>query len=359
MKYFYRGIFFVMIFFVISVFTGCEEEKKEVTATLIPSYSDAIVVEESNKESRVFNLKNNVLKESGKLQGVSEIVYNSKKPVYVYLTKKNESSSSNENKIDIFYNNSKLELSDFYYASDIKMNPSGDKIAFRSYKSNSISSAEGMRIYDIKNKEYIDLKSNVMVSGNLYSWIDENKILYYGTIQGKANSSKIYEYDISTGRESLYLTNINGYCMYFLNINHNIMYISGIGDDLSLYYYNSEDNTTEILNNNILKIYKYVDDKRDGSIFFTAVQKNNISAVYKFSYKNNNLNRITYDFPKSIEVSSGITEDENGNIYFVGDDTEDDKNSNDSMDVFVYNTKDTSISMLSSHKGKYKVYGSE
>ncbi|WP_446899338.1 hypothetical protein ACSVC9_05480 [Clostridium sp. LBM24168] len=357
MKHFTRNIFLIIIFFTIaSVFTGCDEKGDKIKTPLMPKYSDVVVVKSNNGQNVIFNLKEKTLSETGKINNILDMAYNSEKSIYAYIIGKVKNGMVSGNKIEVINGKFKVELNDFFSAGDIKLSPFGSKIAFRSYTDDSISSAQGMRVYDIENNKYVKLKSEVLISGNLYNWLDENRLIYYGNIPGRQNSSNIYIYDLKTDSEKIYLEDTNGYCMYFTNIDGNILYISGIGDDLYLYYYSKENKKVITVDDDIAKIYGSVKDYKNGSIFFIAEQKNGVSAIYEFSYKSGKLNRITYDFPKSIGISSGIAEDEAGNIYFVGSYG---GNSEDKMDIFVYSKKDGSISLLSNYEDTYKIYGNQ
>lgn len=352
MKDFVKNILLIIVFFAALILVGCVVKKEKINKYSEPKYSNAIVLETNQGKKRIFNIENDILNESNSYMDALDMNYNLSKSVYVYLLSK----KGNENKIQIINKNSKIELNDFFSASDIKLNQSGDKIAFRSYKTDSQSSALGMKIYDIKNNKYINIKSNVLVSGNLYAWLDESRIIYYGSKAGEKSSTKIYVYNTENNKESQYYDNINGYCMYVFPVNNNILYVSGIGDNQFLYYYDKTNNTTMILDKNITGIYKSIKDDKRKKIFFIAKQRNNICALYEFSYENFTLNRLTYDFPKFIGVSCGIAEDKNGNIYFTGYDTEENENN---MDVYMYNIKQKSINVLSNHESLYKIYGSE
>lgn len=356
MKQLTVGIIFAVVFFMaVGVLTGCSRKDKKVMVPPTPEYSDAVVVEERNGQNLIFNLGGKALKETSKVNDVVDMTYDLKKSVYVYLIAKKEDGRTAGNKIEVISQNSRIELNDFFSAEDVKLSPDGDRIAFRSYAGSSIDSVRNISVYDIKSNKYVELKSKVLISGSLYSWLDDSRLIYYGSIPGKQNSTNIYVYDLNSNEESIYFKDINKYCMYFTNIGGNILYMSGIGDDLDLYYYSQERGTCTLVDDNMAKIYGSVKDYRNGYIFFIAEQKNGDSDVYEFSCKSGRLNRITYDFPQYIGVSSGIAEDNMGNIYFTGKNSE---NSKDNIDIFVYSKHDGSVSLMSTHEGKYRIYGS-
>jgi len=68
--------------------------------------------------------------------------------------------------------------------------------------------------------------------------------------------------------------------------------------------------------------------------------------VYEF--KNNKPKRLVFDFPAVVKTEKGLTIDENGNILFVGSNSE---NSNDEQ-IYTY-TQDGSISAVSKNSVDY------
>lgn len=58
-------------------------------------------------------------------------------------------------------------------------------------------------------------------------------------------------------------------------------------------------------------------DKENGTIFFLSTVGNKNTALYKFKVSSSELKRITYDFPQNMKISSEMSGDEKGNVYFV------------------------------------------
>lgn len=109
-----------------------------------------------------------------------DVKYNNKNSAYVFINIIEKGKELNKNKITIIKNGKQTILDNFYSASDIDISKEGNKIAYRSFKQDSLQSAEGMKIYDLENKKEIKIKSDVLVSGNLFKWLNEDEILYYG-----------------------------------------------------------------------------------------------------------------------------------------------------------------------------------
>ncbi len=357
MKAFYKTLSIIIILSFVLNFTACgvnKETSEEVNN--LPRYSQVTALENKGENSEVYKIENKDLYKIGAIESLLGLTYNSKNQIYVYTENISKGQNFNHNKITIIKDNRKKELKDFYTALDTKLSPTGDKLAFRSFKEDSMESAEGMKIYDIKKSKYISLKSKVLVSGNLYGWISDNKIIYYGSMEGKSDSDKIYSYDFDSNKEEVYLDNTNGYCLHFIPIGNNILFISRQGNSQSVYYFDSEKNTTKSIATNVTSIIRSAANYQKVEAFFIGNEGDEKQmAVYKFSSKDLKIQRLTYDFPKELDEDSEIAMDIQGNIYFCGMDEPDQENS---LDVYMYNREEGSINLISTHKGKYNVYSS-
>jgi hypothetical protein len=357
MKAFYKTLSIIIILSFVLNFTACgvnKETSEEVNN--LPRYSQVTALENKGENSEVYKIENKDLYKIGAIESLLGLTYNSKNQIYVYTENISKGQNFNHNKITIIKDNRKKELKDFYTALDTKLSPTGDKLAFRSFKEDSMESAEGMKIYDIKKSKYISLKSKVLVSGNLYGWISDNKIIYYGSMEGKSDSDKIYSYDFDSNKEEVYLDNTNGYCLYFIPIGNNILFISRQGDSQAVYYFDSEKNTTKSIATNVTSIIRSAANYQKVEAFFIGSEGDEKQmAVYKFSSKDLKIQRLTYDFPKELDEDSEIAMDIQGNIYFCGMDEPDQENS---LDVYMYDREEGSINLISTHKGKYNVYSS-
>jgi len=354
MKNFRMIIFFVFMSFTFLILSSCttKDVNKGKSGTNV-HYSNVIAVEAKETDTKIFNVGSHKLSENltdSNINSIEEMVYDIKKSTFIYL---NKEIGSNKNKIDIITKGSTDEIKNFYNARNIKMNSTGDKIAFRTFKNNSIYSAEGMKVYDIKSKKYLDIKSKVLVSGNLYEWLDDHRIIYYGSIEGKVNSDRVYIYDFNTDREQIYLNDTKGYCIYFISVGNDLLFLSRNYNKLYLYFYNSESKQFKLLSDGLAEIYSSVSDKKRKNVFFIGSQNENNTELYEFKGESDTVDRITYDFPESFGTSSGIAEDESGNVYFTGMEKGSQQNN---VNVFMYNADEKSINVISEYAGKYSIY---
>ncbi|AKN34006.1 hypothetical protein Ccar_25495 [Clostridium carboxidivorans P7] len=357
MKSFLKSVILIITFLISLTFVSCGIKKEQkVEENNVPNYSEVTVLENSNGNFNAFKIDDKALASVGSTTGnVIDMAYNVKNSVYVHSISVPNGENSSKNIIDINSLGKKLQLKDFYSALDLKLNNNGNKLAFRSFKSNSLSSAEGMKVYDIKNNKYLKLKSKVLVSGKLYEWIDENKIIYYGSVEGEKNSQKIYMYDFNKDKEEVYLDDISGNCVYFAPMKNGILILSSKADSEQLYYYDIESKTAKSIAANLTEIYKTVTNYKNEEIFILGTEGGQTNALYVFSYKDLSLKRLTYDFPKNLDVSAGLAIDSNDNIYFCGM-----ENLEQSIkkDVYMYSEKENSVNLISAEQGNYSVYGS-
>lgn len=354
MKISFKIIFTLISFCIILNITSCGNKKDESPEIIeLPHYSQVTALESKDAAVDLFKIENRNLYKIGAVENLINLVYNLSKKIYVYSINVSKGANFNYNRLQVFYDGKKVEINNFYAAIDLKLNFQGDKIAFRTYKSDSLDSAEGMKIYDIKNSKYISLKSKVLVSGNLYQWIDTNRIIYYGTIEGQKKSDKIYEYDFNTNKESVYLQDIDGYCMYFIPMNQNLLFLAKQGDKSVLYYYDKDSKNIKNIESSISNIYDSVVNYENGDIYFIGDQNGKDTALYRFSSRNFKLDRLTYDFPKVLDETAGIAMGKDGNVYFCGLENPDEKYK---KDIFTYDIKESSINLISTHEGNYSVY---
>ena len=352
MKVFMKIIFCAAVFLSIFTFGGCTARDGYGDKSLkIPAHSDVMVIENKNNGGNIFDIKGDrLIKEKTSGNNILDLAYNVQKSVYVYLVNEG-GTEKNGSRIVILHRGVKSEIKDFFAAKDIKMSPGGDKIACRVYENSSLGSAQGMKVYGLESKKYIKLKSKVLVSGNLYQWLDNHRIIYYGSMEGKKNSDAIYLYDFNKDREQVYLSDMGGYCTYFAAAGSNLLILLQNGSESNLYYYNHKTGKFQFLSDEIGQIYVSAADSKNKCIFFIGKDEGNADSVYKFSQEEIEVSRITYDFPKDVSRYGGIVQGKNGKVYFAGT-----GGAENGQDVFMYDPSDGSVNIISDHEGIYNIY---
>ncbi|GAA0743647.1 hypothetical protein [Clostridium oceanicum] len=338
------------------VMSGCSRKNK-LPEIKTPNFKDVIIGEKLGEKTQFYSINNGKLNDKqsvDKLDKIQDLKYNSDKKTYIFIQNNFKGKELTNNKIEILKNDKKIELDDFYYAEDIKLSKDGSKLAYRSFAKDNLNSAEGLKVFDIKSKKLFKIKSKVIVSGNLYSWLNENEILYYGIIPGKRKSAKVYKYNFNTNKEEEYIDNIKGYCTDFILIGKDLLYISSIGNESSLNYYDKEKDSIKIISKDIDNIHESIVDKNKNVYLIANNKLERKTYLYSFLKKDMSLNKLTYDFPTKIDTKGGIGKDSSGNIYFLGNN----ESNKDSLknDVYMYNRKNNSVQIVSEEKSLYNIF---
>lgn len=323
----------------------------------LPKLSPSTVLEAVDSKIDLYKVTNGVMTKNISLDAVSNVVYNLKYPSYVYSIKKANGNTLVNNELKIIKNKSQITLNNFYNASDAKISPNGETLAYRTYSKDDINSAEGMKLYSIKNGKQIQINTKVLISGNVYNWLSNNEILYYGLMPDKQDSSKIYKYNLDTKKEEVYVDNLSGYVTYFTVDKDDVLFLQKNGDMSSLTFYEKSSGKYTSVDNLIDDVYKTVLNTKTSEVLILANSKTeNKTKLYSFSLKDHTLKSVTYDFPKFINKDNGLSSDENGNIYFSGSDT---ANNQNESDIYMYKSVDDSVNLISEHQGAYFLVGSE
>ncbi|BDR75821.1 hypothetical protein [Clostridium tetani] len=345
-----KVIFYVLIIIINLNLIGCNRgtTKEEVHNK---KYSDVIILEKKEDNTiSIYNAEKDMLREVDKIELSSEVVYNNSEKKYVYL--RHHKEDIEKNYIEILNQKGRRKIDDFYFAKDLKISPQGSKLAYRSFKGSSIDTAKGMGIIDVDKGKEIKLKSPSIVSGNLYNWIGEDAILYYGIRENKENREVgIFQYDFKDEKEEIYVKDIDGFCTYFFPIEDNLLIQATLGDKTHLYLKGRE--KEEVITEKIENIYDSVYDKENKKIYLIATEKYiNIPSMYEIDLKDYSLEKINYDFPKEVDMYGGLKLDSNGLLYYCGISEEYGKN-----DVYVFNAKDRSNSIITIHSSEYNISG--
>jgi len=338
----------ILLILILSMVTACSKKVKEVkTDIAIPKYSEVTVLKKSGSNNDAYNAKPDGLYKIGSSIGdVTDMTYSLLGKSIAQSVYLSTGQNLNKNLINIYKDDKMMVLDDFYFASDLMMNSSGDKLAYRCYASDSLESAQGLKIFDLNSREEINLNSKVSVSGNVYSWLDENSILYYGNIQGVENSDKIYINNLKDKKEEIYCDDLKGYCLYLLPVKEDIIYLKTNGDSNEIDYFNYKTKNKTAITTSISNIYSAKYNRKTNEVFFTGKANNDeFAALYKISLESFKVTRLTFDFPKTIDSESHIAVDSSGNIFFTGVDS-----------VFMYDSSNQSLDLISSRTGEYRLY---
>lgn len=196
-----------------------------------------------------------------------------------------------------------------------------------------------LKIKDIENNTYVDFNSNVIISGDLIDWINEDTLVYYGIDNNRNNG--VFTYNVSEKKENLLFKLDIGYVEYLKVIEENLIIVQEKDNkERFLKVINNEGELVETIDK-IVEVSD-VEVTNDGIYILGKLENNNYS-LYKYS--EGSIKRLVYDFPKLINLEKGLSKDIDGNIIFVGGD--------DNNTEKLYISVDGTISQLEANEGKY------
>lgn len=316
--------------------------------------SRVTIIDKEKTLNKLFSIKNSTLQTLGSLDkaNIEELVYDNHKGIYVFLLNLPFKDGKNKSVINIKNKSQDILLDNSMKYFDIKISKDSSKILFRSFKDSSLNVPEGIRVYDIEKNKEIKLNTEVLVSGDLYQWIDNENIIYYGIIPGKHKSGKIYKYNLKTGEESIYFDNFNGYC---LNLNYisngKLILLQNIDEEYKLGYYNIKTGKQKTISNNITDIKNVVRDKNKNILYFIGKSSDSENfALFSLNLKTLEILQLTYDLPKNVDIKAGLALDNKGNVIFAG--TGEEKNN----DIYIYDVENNSTNLITENPNNYRIY---
>lgn len=321
--------------------TGISEENK-VNSLILPEY---VIAEVVNNTTKLYNVSNGIGGGIGQVENLLDLQYNSKSQTIVKVIYIENGENLIKNKIVIEHNGEEEELNTFYSALDAKISPAGDKIAYRYYKQDSKDSIEDMIVYNIKDKKNIKLNTDTIISGNLYEFINDNEILYYG-INLNTNDRGIFKYSLDKNQEELIYKLSDGNITSLKYVGDNkLLGVKSDNTGSGLYNIDLKNSEIKKIQSNIEEIYSV--NTLGENQYILAKEKNKNSSIYRWS---SNLQRVTYSFPENINSKFPIINDNEGNLYFIGYDDNESKS-----DVYMIK-KDGSVNLVSNRSGAYKIF---
>lgn len=332
---------------------GCSNIKDQSYNLPVPD-TKVSVVKNTENGLTISDLKKDKLVNNRGIENISDLTYSSKGKVGAFVLDISHGNTFTHNKIVINDNSKMKVLNKFYSSQDIKMSPEGQNLAYRSFSKDDYSGAEGVKIYNIEKNKYINMKSDILISGSLYCWLNDDQIIYYG-VSNKGNSGgKIYKYDFTSNSESVYFEKIDGFCTYFIPYdNKGLLFLEQDINEDRLCYFDFADNKKLLLTKDITDISAYSISRSGNEIYLICKNgTENSASLYRFSVQDKALERITYDFPDNVDKNGGIAVDEDGKVYFLG--TLSAKSNNDSL--FSYSSTNKSINLVLNYNNGLHIF---
>jgi len=347
----------VALFLALIVMTACSNTvKEENIAQPLPKYTKVTAIKSTvSGYSDAFSVRDGHLYNiATKIDDIIGMAKSTEGDTIAQLVKTGSGQNVDKNVIKIYRNGKMMVVDSFFSASDIKLNGSGKRLAYRSYSKDSLDSVQKLKIFNLETGKSEEINSNVRVSGSVYCWIDDDNLLYYGTDKEKGGKAKIYKYNAATGTEKVYREDFSGFCMYLIPVADGILYLESNGTESNLCFAGA-DGSKKIITSDLSELYDAEYNPATKEIYLTGVKAGeNAGALYRVNLAEGSaLQRINYDFPKVVDSNSTLAIDSSGYLYFTG---LNEGKSADEMDVFVYDHTSGAISILSAESGYYKLY---
>lgn len=304
------------------ILMGCKNKDKEVIKQL--ELNQGSIALENNGDYDIYNYNKGQYEKLDSNYIIT--AYNSESKNFIYNEKgeykvnyKGKDTVIEENKV---VHNPKLSLDGNYISYFIK----GDYL--------------DLKVKDMGSLEYIDINSNVSISGNLIDWITKDTLVYYGIDNNKSNG--IFTYNIIKNEEKLLYKLDKGYVEYIKVIENGIIFVQEKGiKDKYLRVLNIDGTVEEVIGG--ISEVKDVEKNSEGIFILGKLEDNNFS-LYK--YNNGKIKRLVFDFPKLVNLEKGLSKDSEGTILFMGSDD----NYNNPK---IYGCIDETISLINDQEGSY------
>ena len=318
-KIFLSSLFLALII----IMVGCKKEEiivEEINS--LELFNGAIAVENSNEYSIYNKINDNYEK------------VNTNYLISSYNLNNNSFIFNDDGKMKVNYNGKEIDIEEDKNIISPKLSIMGEYLLYF-IKDEYLQ----LKIKNLAKDEDIDFNSNVMISGDLVEWLSEDSLIYYGIDNNKNNG--IFIYDFIEEKERLLYKLDNGFLEYMRVFDNLIIFTqSNFSKEKSIKIISKSGEIIEEING--VKDVNDIEYTEDG-LFILGKFKDNNYSIYQ--YKDGNLKRLVYDFPKIINLEKGLSIDKDGNILFVGN------NEINKEKIYMYSNE--SIVSLDAIEGNY------
>lgn len=194
-------------------------------------------------------------------------------------------------------------------------------------------------IYDVKNKQKIDLKIKCSISGTYATWLGDDKLAYYG-VDIANKTSGIFTYNLKSNNERLEYEIAGGYISFIKPFKDTLIFFVEKYDGSKELKSLSKDGDIVDIADNISEIFDL--QMINNEIYVLGRMIDNVYSLYEIS----NNKRLIFDFPSVINFDKGLSSSENGEVIFAGNNTSDNNEK-------IYAYSEDSVYMVNSKSGNY------
>lgn len=268
--------------------------------------------------------------------------FNDEKNTIVY-TSFNNSSYSTTLSITNGIEEKSLEINGF--VENLLVNPSGTKLFYKVVEKNEDIKYESL---DISTLDIKVLEEDLIISGDIIDFIDENHIVVYG-VDINDKKSGIYNVDITTGGFELINQISNAFIDYVKIIDNNrILFIqSSLDDGKKTFIYKIDDGQLNLVTDKIKRVSEICFNNE--VLYFTGELIDSRFSLYALDLKTQELKRLVYDFPSGVSENSNLFFQDD-KVFFVGYDN-DEYNSN----IYFHDIISKSTRVFDEKDSEYKI----
>lgn len=238
--------------------------------------------------------------------------------------------------------NKKVWIKDLNIVNPPKLSKGGGEVIYSQQNDSNVQ----YYIFDVLKESRSELRKDIIISGDMYQWLDDEKIVFYGVDNSQV--SGIFVYDVVNDKLTRLYT-VQGYLEFFSLINSDKLLIlkNDLNNNKQLILYDLENNSKKDLTNRI----ESVDSATafGDIIYIKGSVRNNKYSIYEIT-KAGKISRLIYDFPKVLTEKQRIVCDKDGNLIFTGYQEDYQK-----QDVYIYNVKERYVKVISSTQLQYTV----
>lgn len=341
--------FILLLFMLLLVACNKEvpSEKDIIKDYNYSNFTKATLMESSETNIKAYSLKDGKREYIEEIEDIIDFKYSEN--ILVYLKEKNKNKELPSTNITVIKKDNKRQSLDRYNSYlDLKISKNGENIAYRTFEEESLSSAKGVMIYNtITNKES-EVSNEILISGNVYDWIDESTLIYYGAMNNSKGSA-LFLKNTNDNEERKLLEINDGFIVHLESLDeNNIITIKYSKENYELALIDLKEGTYNPYDLKLSKVFYSLKSGED--IYVMGKDESEKNYIYKLQL-DKSFKKAVFNFPKNINSSGGMAIDENGDVYFLGYEINKEKSK-----VYMIKKEDNSVNLIIDKERNYHIY---
>ncbi len=316
-----------VIIMILLMIGGCHNntlDNENTKDILINSLNNGAVLKSQNGEYDLYNYIDASLVKVSSQNAI--VAYNKQNNVYIKYE---------EGKSYAVYKNKKINIDEDY--EELKLSPQGRYLSYF-IEDNGLK----LKIYDIIQEKSININSDTLISGTLYDWYDDNKLIYYGIGHKKDNG--IFMYDLDNNKENILYKINNGFLNFLKCTKNNVNFLHIDNNNNKEFLSIDKEKSAVVYKSKKIENINDIEEV-DSKIYFMGKVIDDAESLYLLD--SSGIRRIIFDFPYVIKCSKGLKIDRDGNAIFIGCDS-----LNGNEKIYRYNI-DGTVEVIGSESVEY------